>query len=251
MKKIFSAILLLLLMAAPLWAQSWEEANAAYAAADYQNAALAYEAMLQEGALSGEARAEALYNLGNAYFKLGENARAILCYERCLRLAPGHEDAAFNLRFAESRIQDNIEDHHRFFLLNWAQALRNALSENAWFIVSVSLFLLFLIGMFVFAFCHGVGLRKSGFFIGLFALLVSLIGIWCGLSLHHRDTAREEAIITQGVVNAKSSPDKSGTDLFTLHEGTKVRISDQVSDWVEVRVGDNRGWIRLSSLERI
>lgn len=70
-------------------------------------------------------------------------------------------------------------------------------------------------------------------------------------SLHRRDTLREEAIITQGVVNAKSSPDRSGTDLFTLHEGTKVDIRESLGEWCNIRVGNNQGWIRLSTLERI
>ena len=56
---------------------------------------------------------------------------------------------------------------------------------------------------------------------------------------------------TQGIVNAKSSPDRSGTDLFTLHEGTKVTIRETIGEWVNVRVGRNEGWIRLSCLERI
>ena len=55
----------------------------------------------------------------------------------------------------------------------------------------------------------------------------------------------------QGVVNAKSSPDKSGTDLFVLHEGTKVHIGDRVGEWCEIHVGNNIGWIRQSALEQI
>ena len=62
---------------------------------------------------------------------------------------------------------------------------------------------------------------------------------------------KEEAIIMQGVVNAKSSPDKSGTDLFVLHEGTKVHIGDRVGEWCEIHVGNNIGWIRQSALEQI
>jgi SH3-like domain-containing protein len=93
--------------------------------------------------------------------------------------------------------------------------------------------------------------RKTAFHTAWIALLFSLITGLNAASLHNRDTLRNEAIITQGVVNAKSSPDRSGTDLFTLHEGTKVTIRETIGEWVNVHVGSNEGWIRNSNLERI
>lgn len=251
MKRLFYIFALALLSAGAYAQTDWETANQAYADGRYEEAIIGFENMLQQPEIAGEARGEVLFNLGNAYFKTGENARAILAYERCLRLVPSHQDAKFNLKFAESRIIDNIEDHHQFFLLQWAQAVRGWMSEQSWLLLSVILFILCLAGMFVFAFLRSTAVRKTAFYGGVIAFCFSLIAMWCGLSLHHRDMAKAEAIIIQGVVNAKSSPDKSGTDLFVLHEGTKVRIGDMVSDWVEIRVGDNIGWIRENAMERI
>ena len=52
-----------------------------------------------------------------------------------------------------------------------------------------------------------------------------------------------KAIIFSPVVSGKSSPDSSGTDLFVLHEGTKVNINDEVGEWFEIRLSDgNKGW---------
>lgn len=227
-------------------ATQWEQANELYAANNYQEAILLYENILMENPT-----AEVYYNLGNAYFKMGEVAQSILAYERALRLRPNYADAKHNLRFAEAKIIDNIEDNSQFFLSQWAESFRNLLSENVWFGLSVCLFLIFLIGAFVFAFMHATLIRKIGFHGAWISLVFSIITLCCAFSLHSRDSKREEAIIVQGIVNAKSSPDKSGTDLFILHEGTKVRISDTVSDWAEIHVGGNIGWINLSALERI
>ena len=230
---------------------AWETANQHYADGQYEEAIIGYENLLQDPSVRAEARAEVLYNLGNAYFKTGENARAILAYERCLRLNPRHQDAQHNLQFAQARIIDNIEDYQPFFLLQWAQTVRGWQGEEAWLLWSVALFILCLVGMFIFAFIRQLILRKTAFYTGVAAFCFSLIALWCGLSLHHRDLIKEEAIIVQGVVNAKSSPDKSGTDLFVLHEGTKVHIGDRVGEWCEIRVGNNIGWIRQSALEQI
>ena len=227
-------------------AATWEEANALYAEGNYADAATQYETIVLD-----DPQPEVYYNLGNAYFKQGEIARAILSYERALRLKPNYPDCKHNLQFAQAKIIDNIEDNHRFFLAQWAEAFRNLLSETIWFYISVALFILALIGAFTFAFGRQMALRKTGFHFAWAALLCSVIALCCAGSLHHRDNAREEAIIIQGIVNAKSSPDKSGTDLFILHEGTKVWVGETVNGWCSVHVGDHVGWISSNALERI
>lgn len=222
------------------------EGNAQYAAGDYAQAAETYRQVLAE-----EPAAEVYYNLGNACFKQGELAQSILAYERALRLRPSYKDAKHNLAFAQSRIVDNIEDTHAFFLSDWLQTVRNMWSEQTWMWVSVSLFLLTLAGCLCFAFSRVVWLRKTAFYTAVIAFIISVAACANAGSLHRRDTLRADAIITQGIVNAKASPDRSGTDLFTLHEGTKVYITETLGDWCCIHVGDNIGWIHLNNLERI
>ena len=235
-----------LLISALSFAQTpFDLANAAYADGRYEEAAAGYEALLAESP-----NATLYYNLGNARFKQGELAQAILNYERALRLQPNHKDAKYNLAFAQSRITDNIVEQD-FFLSVWLRAIRNSLSEHTWWILSIGLFLLALIGISLFLLGRETWLRKTAFHIAWIALLFSLTSGLNATSLHKRDTLRNEAIITQGIVNAKSSPDRSGTDLFTLHEGTKVTIRETIGEWSNVAVGQNVGWVRLSCLERI
>lgn len=222
------------------------DANTQYAEGNYMEAAVLYEQVLVE-----QPAPEVYYNLGNAYFKQGELAQAILAYERALRLKPSFKDAKHNLQFAQSRIIDNIEDTHSFFLSNWLKAVRNALRQRVWIIVSISLFILALLGFFIFAFSQTIGLRKTAFYISIVSLIISVVACVNAGSLYQRDTQRSEAIITQGIVNAKSSPDRSGNDLFTVHEGTKVEITEVIGDWCCVQVGNNIGWMPLAYLERI
>ena len=224
----------------------FSQANAQYAEGYYAEAAAQYEQVIAE-----QPSAEAYYNLGNAYFKQGELAQAILAYERALRIEPSYKDAKHNLLFAQSRIVDNIEDTQSFFLSNWLKAIRNALNQQTWMILSIALFICMLIGFFLFAFSQTVWVRKTAFYTSLVALLISFVACINAGSLHHRDTERAEAIITQGIVNAKSSPDRSGTDLFTVHEGTKVEITETIGDWCCIHVGNYIGWMPLAHLERI
>lgn len=239
---------LLLILLTSLFSQ----ANTYYAEGNYAEAAAQYEQII--ASTSDEMSSDyavVYYNLGNAYFKQGELAQSILAYERALRLQPSLKDAKHNLQFAQSRIVDNIEDTHSFFLSNWLKAVRNALSERTWVMLSISLFLLTLVGFFFFAFSHTIWLRKTAFYTSLVALLISVCACANAGSLHQRDTARAEAIITQGIVNAKASPDRSGTELFTIHEGTKVKITETIGEWCCIEVGNNIGWMPLAHLERI
>ena len=224
---------------------AFDAANAAYAGGRYEEAAAMYQSLLDE-----QPDATLYYNLGNARFKQGELAQAILNYERALRLQPNNKDAQYNLAFAQSRITDNIVEQD-FFLSSWARTVRNCLSERTWWSTSIGLFICALIALLLFLLGRELWLRKTAFQVAWIALLFSLIAGLNAGSLHQRNTLRNEAIITQGVVNVKSSPDRSGTDLFTIHEGTKVTIRETLGEWVNVRVGSNEGWMKSAYLERI
>ena len=224
----------------------FSQANAQYAEGNYADAITQYEQIILE-----QPAAEVYYNLGNAYFKQGELAQSILAYERALRLTPSYTDAQHNLQFAQSRIVDNIEDTNSFFLSNWIKVVRNAFSQSTWIILSITLFICMLLGFFFFAFSQTLWIRKTAFYTSIIALFISIVACLNASSLHYRDTQRAEAIITQGIVNAKSSPDRSGNDLFTIHEGTKVEIKEVIGDWCCIHVGNNIGWMPLAYLERI
>ena len=92
----------------------FSDANQLYSDGNYAEAAKAYEEIITE-----QPNSEVYYNLGNAYFKQDELAKAILAYERCLRLDPRNKDAKYNLAFAQSRIIDNVEDNQAFFIKSW------------------------------------------------------------------------------------------------------------------------------------
>ena len=63
---------------------------------------------------------------------------------------------------------------------------------------------------------------------------------------------RSHAIVFAPTVTVKSSPDASGTDLFILHEGTKVSVKSTLGDWSEIALEDgNVGWMPTKDIEII
>lgn len=232
-------------------AEDMNEASALYAKGNYAEAATLYEQILEDPSLARQSRATVLYNLGNARFKQGELSQAILAYERSLRLNPRDKDAQYNLEFARTQIIDNIEDNRAFFFSSWAKAVRDTLTEETWQMISLVSFILMLTGILLFLLGRTIALRKASFHLAWILLIVCIVSGLNAGSLHRRDSQQREAIITQGVLNAKSSPDRSGTDLFTLHEGTKVEIMETLGEWCNIRVGNNEGWILQAHAERI
>ena len=64
--------------------------------------------------------------------------------------------------------------------------------------------------------------------------------------------SRENAIVMSSAISVKSSPDNSATDLFVLHEGTKVKVLSKVDNWCEVVIADGKkGWVLNSNIENI
>ena len=129
------------------------------------------------------------------------------------------------------------------------QGLRETQSSNAWSVWSMAFFLVFLIGVSVYFLNRRRGLRKTGFYVALLTLFVSLLSLVFArtqyLDLHNST----EAIIFTPTITIKSSPDQSGTDLFQLHEGTKVVVLSEMGAWREIETIDgNVGWIAAEHL---
>lgn len=227
---------------------SLEEVNKLYAAEKYIEAAAQYEDMI---ATQGVAP-ELYYNLANAYFKMNELGKAILNYERALRLSPAYADAKFNLEFANQRVIDNIVLADTFFLKKWWQASIKFFNTNTWFIIAAISFILALTALLLFLFGHTKTLRKLSFYISLILLIVSIFSIFCSKQQLNYMQDHREAIIMTGAVVIKGSPHQGGTELFELHEGTKVCVESELDGWYEIKLTNgNIGWVENHHIEKI
>ena len=223
--------------------------DSAYINGNYAEAITMYENLL---ANVGES-AEVHYNLGNAYYKAENIAKAILAYERALLLNPGDEDITFNLELARSKTVDKVTPTYKFFLVEWIEKIVNMASMQMWCISGIIFFLLMLVLTLVFLFGKSLITRKACFFSALVCLFITLFANFAALHLYHYLTERTNAIVMQPSVTAKSTPSSSGTDLFVIHEGRKVKISDDsMQGWKEIKLEDgNIGWVPAESIERI
>lgn len=225
-----------------------EQAEQAYSEGDYATAADIYNKMRADGMES----ANLYYNLGNCYYKLGENTQAILNYERALLLNPGDAMTRYNLQMAQQAIVDKIEVLPELFLVRWYKSLAISLSADGWAYWSVGFFIVFLIMAALFFYSRSVFVKKTGFVVGIIVFFFTLGAVFFASRQNKRISEREYAIITTPSVTVKGAPNDSGTNLFLIHEGLKVRIVEELGDWYNIRLADgNEGWVAKSDLERI
>jgi tetratricopeptide (TPR) repeat protein len=223
-------------------------ANRAYSAGSFDSAAILYKKVADDG----YAAPELYYNLGNAFFKMNDMAHAVLWYERALRLDPGNEDINFNLNVANARISDKIEPVPEMFYKRWFNGLLQAFSYDTWALIALLALILSLSGFVMYLASHVLILRKAGFWAGCsLAVLVlfTLSFAWAGYGNAHDESG---AIVFAPTITVKSSPDEKGTDLFVLHEGTKVQLLDQIGGWYEIRIANGSvGWLPSTAFEKI
>ena len=227
----------------------WNEANKAYTEGRWEDASAGYDMISGMGLESA-----ALYcNKGNALFKSGNIPAAILNYERALKADPSYDDARFNLELLNGMIQDRIDSIPEFILKVWAREVCWLMSSDSWAIAFLILLAMAAAMILLFVLSPSVAGRRTGFFTAIALLMLAAASLSFSLWQKNDYMKAESAIVMRPVASVKSSPSsESSQDLFVLHEGTKVKVIDQVGSWNNIELADGRqGWIPSADLELI
>jgi len=229
-----------------------EKASEAYRKQDFKESTRLYEELVAEGIEKERISAEIYYNLGNAYFRDNQLAKAILNYERALLLDPGDGDIRHNLRFARNRTEDRIDTAGNLIFATWFNAVRNMFSSNRWAVIGIVLFILFLFCLAVFLFVRFLWARKTAFYSGIVLFLLVIVTNIFAFSQKNERIERDSAIVMVGAAIVNASPDLNSNELFQLHEGTKVKIRNSDRNWYEIEIANGSvGWIADENVEII
>ncbi len=245
-KHILSLILFVALsMPAAAQADSKALADSAYAKEKYEEALKLYE--------QAKPSAAVYYNIGNCYYRLNRLAPAILYYERAHLLSPGNGDIQFNLTMARSKTVDKLVPRHEFFFVGWYRSLCHIMSVDSWACLAVSCFFAALVGLLLYLFVQRERVRRIGMASAVVLLLLCAFANLFAYSQRSAQLHRTSAIVMTNTGSVKSTPSASGKDLFVLHEGTRVEITDDtLQGWYEVELQDGKkGWIEAQLIEII
>ena len=250
MKKVL--LLILLFVVAPLSAQDanalFESGKEHYKADAFQEAIDDWKAVLEKGQHS-----KALYfNLGNAYYKLGEVAPSVYYYEKALQLDPTDKEVQNNLVFAQNLRVDVIEPLPKTVFTRTYDNTIGSLTSNLWAWLSIG-FIIAGVLCFLGYYFSGTTSRKRLLFVGTFVLLGLTLFSFTAAYMTYTDAQNERlAIVFSDSMEVREAPKKTGTIAFELHAGTKLEIIDQDGDWVRIKLSNGKdGWVAATAVKEL
>ena len=223
----------------------FSEAEQQYDEGEYTGAVETYQQILRQGVESASLH----YNLGNAYFKSGEIGEAILHYEKAAKLSPRDPDIRYNLKIARARIQDRITPPPVSFLMKVYNGMKYwlALNELAW--ATGALFLLtslLFAGRHLFRYEQLRKISRSLFIVGI-GLLILTVPLLVSRTL---EASQEKyGIVLDPEIKVYSAPQTISTEVFVIHEGTRVRVEQEQDNWFRIRLADGKeGWVQVPTV---
>lgn len=239
---------------------SWEAGIEAYNAKDYVQAVEAFETVVA----NDYASAEVYYNLANAYFKLGQQSassrpfaggelgRAVLNYERALKLDPTLDDARYNLDIAKDYTNDTEAVPESFIVRLW-RSMAGAMTTNGWAVLSIVMFGVALLSLVVYLLNGNVVVRKVAFFLALIVALVFVVTTALSLTqLRAAEVDNRAVVLASDTTPVHASPDSGSKVIREPSQGVTVEVERKQGDWSEVRFADGeKGWVRTTNIEII
>ncbi len=230
----------------------FDKANELYNSGDFRKAIDLLENEKNEQKKQGLESAELYYNLGNSYYRVNEIAKARLYYERAHLLDPGDRDTKHNIDYIMTKIEDKIPVADTFFLSIWFNGVQNLFSSNSWANIGVVSFLLLIGCLVLFFFTKLITIKKIAFYTGIVFIIVVIFANVFSFRQKSRLEYRDTAVVMAASAPMVSSPDINSKELTVLHAGTKVSITKEDRNWLEVEVDNGTvGWIQRDKLEII
>ena len=211
---------------------AFKEGNLAYEKGDFEEAIEQYEKLEIHTSFGSE---NTKFNLANAYFKNKEIGKSILFYEKVLKQNPNNKDAAQNLAFVKTKLDNELLELPDLFFVTWWKKLIHTFSTDTWAWISVAFFWFALIAFAFYLFIKNITFRKAAFtktilfsFIALLSLLITKIKN--GEIFH-----QTEIVLVEENTISKTAPSLNSDDSFTFYEGAKLKIEDQVDVFYKVK----------------
>lgn len=226
----------------------FSKANDFYKNGEYSKAIELYLNIEEKGLESDDL----FFNLGNSYYKLNKVAPSIYYYEKALKINPIHQDALNNLAFAKRMTIDAIEDLPKTFLQRFSSNVVQKLTYDTWAILAVTTSFIASFLFLLYYFSSSPKRKMVYFNITIIAFFVMIVTAIFAFSNYNITQKNRSAIIFSLKSDIKNAPSLDAEQVFELHEGTKVTILDELSNWKKIKLADGKiGWVNTADIKEI
>jgi len=214
-------------------AASFDAANKLYEQGKFQEAAGAYEKLIQ----SGQVSAAVYFNLGNAFLKSGQIGKAVAAYRKVRGLTPRDADLGANLQFARNQVQGPTVATGK-----WEQFL-GKFTVNEWTLWAASLVWIWLLLLCALQLRPSLRPALRGYLGGI-GIAILVVGFCLGGVVCKIRTNRV-AIVVSKDAPVHNGPLEESQKSFVVHDGAELNLLDQKDDWLQVSAGPGRvGWLK-------
>lgn len=215
----------------------FEQGNAAYSRGNYVEAISHYQELIESRGYS----AAVLYNLANSYAMSGQTGKAVLNYERALRLSPSHSDISGNLELVKKErglFPKETSGVEKFF------ALLRLDQWTALFVISLFLLTCFLFSTLKFSFSKQ--LKTSVISSSFLLICLTATGIF------FRYPFFNPSVVIAPEAKLFISPFESSASIGALQEGRLVYPIKRHGDFsYVVDETDRKGWVPSREIESV
>jgi tetratricopeptide (TPR) repeat protein len=231
-----------ILSALPLHADSLAEARDRAAHGEYESAATYFEKHLQ----SAPPSAAAYFELGQVLQKSEKEAEATLAYRRSLVLDPGFAPAANALRESNARLGVTAP------VQNWRSLLGEKIDADTAVLVGC---IAFWVGAFLLLATLAFSKKRLLFLsLGLFLLLAGFASSLASAFTDPRIFEAKQSIVMNiaGAFLYKVPSEDASEKITTLNQGSTLKILSARGRWFHVELpGGQRGWVLQDGVTRV
>jgi tetratricopeptide (TPR) repeat protein len=221
-------------------------ATDSYNAGEFEKAIEYYQRIIDNGKHS----AELYFNMANAHYKRDEIGPSIYYYEKALLLKPNDPEIINNLGYAQNMRLDAIDKMPESAMTRFYNTVIGKFSFDQWAYFSVAMLILFVLAYLAYYLLRIAIQKRVSFIISILALLLCVASLSFAYLQYDAYNSNNPAIIFEREVAITSEPNERSERIFTLHEGTKVYVLDELNNWMKIKIADGQtGWLPSENLK--
>ena len=231
---------------APVLDSLFKDGVRAYDAQDFAGAIAAWE-KLQHFRVASVA---VEYNLGNAYFKKKEYGRAVLHWERAIRLDPSDEEVLGNLRLVRELLVDDVPPALPP-LAGLEARVRRLVTPDEAALAAFAAWQVLGLGLFAVILANGA-LRRAAVAVAVIAAAAFFLAAPVVALEVLVARGGDRLVVIGASIEVRSGPGEQYATVFTVHEGLVVAEREAISGWSRVQLASGlNGWVARDAVERI